>query len=136
MYPRRASPCVSAAKHYSRCISAPKLDLFHRILLLTLLHFVLHRRVARVRDLRHEVHVDKLAFLWRPFAVCITIEDHLLRSSVSDLCGGVGEGAFRRPFDVVAVVLYDWEGRSAALVAVSVDAFVHGEVEDGAAGDN
>ena len=76
-----------------------------------------------------------LALFGSPFAVGVPVEYNLVRSSVPDLGGGVGEGAVGRPFDLVASRFLNQERLGAVGVSIVIDTFLHVVVEDRAGCD-
>ena len=76
----------------SRTPAAPlnTLDLIELHHLFASSDLVLDSLVTLTSNLWCKVKVDKLAFLWSPFAVGVTVVDNLIRASITDFGGGVG----------------------------------------------
>lgn len=115
--------------------SARHLTTSLQLLVIARLDLVLDGIIARLRHLGLKVHVDELALLGRPLAIRVAVVDNLAAAGVADLDRRVGQRAVGRPLDVVAFALADEEGLGAADVALAVEAFLDGVVEDLAFGD-
>lgn len=91
---------------------------------------VLHGVVARLPHLGLEVQVHQLSLLRRPLPVRVAVEDNLVTPRVPHLSRRVRERAIGAPFQLVARRLGHQERRAASLVAVAIQALLHGVVED------
>lgn len=100
-----------------------------------LLDLVLNSVIASLPDLGLEVKIDELALLGSPIAVGIAVVDNLVASSVADFNSGVGESSLSRPRDGIAASLGDEERLRAADIAITVETFLDGVVEDLALGN-
>lgn len=120
---------------YSFC-QLTALQLLRRFFALgTLLHLVFNGVVASLPDLGLEVEIDKLALLGSPITVGIAVVDDLVASGIADFNGGVGESSLSRPRDGIAASFGDEERLGAADVAITVETFLDGVVEDLALGN-
>lgn len=96
---------------------------------------ILNSIIARLPNLGLKVQINQLALLRRPFAVCIPVENQLIRASIADLDGRMAQRSICRPVDSVACGLGDQEGFCASLVPIAVDAFLDGVIHDGSVSD-
>lgn len=97
-------------------------------------HLIVNLLIVLTGNLWLEVDVNQLAFLRRPFAIGVTVEDQLVGPGVSNLRSSVCQNAIGAPFDLVAGRLRHEERLTATLIAVVIDAFLDRVVETTALG--